>query len=83
MGRQKRIAATIQRGRIGQRFRAVIDGPSPDHELVLRARTEGQAPDIDPCVYLTECDPSELRPGDFVDIDVVGARGYDLIGRLS
>jgi len=32
-------------------------------------------------VYLTECDPSAYRPGDFVDIEVVAARGYDLIGR--
>ena len=25
----------------------MIDGPSPEHELVLQGRLEGQAPDID------------------------------------
>jgi hypothetical protein len=40
-----------------------------------------QAPDIDAAVYLTECDPSGFRPGDFVDVEIVDARDYDLIAR--
>ena len=36
----------------------LIDGPSAEHELVLQGRLEGQAPEIDPVVYLTDCDPS-------------------------
>jgi ribosomal protein S12 methylthiotransferase len=59
----------------------VVDGPSPDHELVLRARLSTQAPDIDAAVYLTNCDPSAYRPGDFVEVEVVGARDYDLLAR--
>ena len=46
--------------RVGEQVRLMVDGPSPDHELVLRARLEGQAPDIDPVVFLTDCDPSEF-----------------------
>jgi hypothetical protein len=30
---------------------------------------------------LTECDPSAYRAGDFVDVEIVDARGYDLIAR--
>ena len=41
----------------------LIDGPSPEHELVLQGRLEGQAPDIDPVVYLTDCDPAAYRAG--------------------
>ena len=44
----------------------MIDGPSPEHELVLQGRTEGQAPDIDAVVYLTDCDPATYRPGDLI-----------------
>ena len=51
----------------------MVDGPSPEHELVLRGRLEGQAPEIDPIVYLTECDPDTARPGDFIDVEIVGA----------
>jgi ribosomal protein S12 methylthiotransferase len=81
MGLQKRLVRQRQRARIGQRLRVIVDGPSADHELVLKARLASQAPDIDASVFLTDCDPSSLRPGDFAEVDIVGAREYDLIGR--
>jgi len=81
MGLQKRLVGRRNRRRIGQRVRAVVDGPSPDHELVLKARLATQAPDIDASVYLTDCDPSSYDPGDFVEVEIVAARDYDLIGR--
>ena len=47
---------------------------------MLQGRLEGQAPEIDSVVYLTDCDPSALERG-----TSSGAhrrrRGYDLIGR--
>jgi len=61
--------------------RMIVDGPSAEHELVLRGRVQGQAPDIDPVVYLTDCDPSTLTTGQFIEADIVGSRGYDLLAR--
>ena len=81
MGLQRRLVAKRHRSRVGDRVRAVVDGPSADHELILRARLASQAPEIDASVYLTECDPSSYRPGDFVEVEIVGARDYDLIAR--
>jgi ribosomal protein S12 methylthiotransferase len=78
---QKRLVAERQRAQLGERVRVLVDGPAPDHELVLRARLPSQAPEIDPVVYLTDCDPSSLTPGQLVDVELVGARGYDLIAR--
>jgi ribosomal protein S12 methylthiotransferase len=81
MGLQKRLVSRRHRSRVGDRVRAVVDGPSADHELILRARLASQAPEIDASVYLTECDPSAYHPGDFVEVEIVGARDYDLIAR--
>jgi ribosomal protein S12 methylthiotransferase len=81
MSLQKRIVARAQRARVGQQVRLLVDGPSAEHDLVLRARLEGQAPDIDPLVYLTDCDPSQFRPGQFIQAAIVGSRGYDLLAR--
>jgi ribosomal protein S12 methylthiotransferase len=78
---QKRIVVRAQKSRIGTRVRLLVDGSSPDHDMVLRARMEGQAPEIDPLVYLTECDPSQLVAGQFVDAEIVDSRGYDLLAR--
>ena len=78
---QKRIVRRAQKRRAGETVRLVIDGPSAEHELVLRGRLEGQAPDIDPLVYLTECDPGEFATGEFIRAEIVGSRGYDLLAR--
>jgi ribosomal protein S12 methylthiotransferase len=81
MAAQKRIVAAAQKRRVGQRVRLVVDGPSSEHELVLRGRLQGQAPDIDALVYLTDCDPAEFSPGQFIEAELTGARGYDLVAR--
>ena len=81
MSLQKRIVARAHRGRVGQQVRLLVDGPSAEHELVLRARTAGQAPDIDPLVYLTDCDPSDVAPGQFLHAEIVASRDYDLLAK--
>jgi ribosomal protein S12 methylthiotransferase len=79
MSRQRRIVAAAQASRTGSEIDVMIDGPSPEHELVLQGRTEGQAPDIDAVVYLTDCDPAEYRPGDLIRARIVDSREYDLV----
>jgi ribosomal protein S12 methylthiotransferase len=79
MARQKRIVAAAQKAKIGREVELLVDGPSPEHELVLQGRLRGQAPDIDPVVFLTDCDPSMVAPGNLIQARIVGARGYDLL----
>jgi len=81
MAQQRTIVSAAQQRRVGSRVRLVVDGPSPEHELVLRGRLASQAPEIDPVVYLTDCDPTEVSAGQFLDGEVVGAREYDLVVR--
>ena len=38
-----RIVAALQKQRLGSEIVVMIDGPAPEHELVLQGRTEGQA----------------------------------------
>ena len=79
MKRQQRIVAARQQSRIGMEVKVLIDGPSAEHELVLQGRLEGQAPEIDPVVYLTDCDPSAYGRGELIRARIVGAQGYDLL----
>ena len=82
MADQKRLVRRAQKKRIGTPVKVMIDGPSPEHELVWRGRLAGQAPEIDPVVYLTEADPDLLRAGTVLTAEIVGARDYDLVARL-
>jgi ribosomal protein S12 methylthiotransferase len=81
MARQKRIVAARQKARIGERARLLVDGRAAEHEWVMTGRLPGQAPDIDPQVFLTDCGPDQASAGQFLDVEIVGARGYDLIAR--
>jgi ribosomal protein S12 methylthiotransferase len=78
---QQRLIRRRLRDRIGTRTRVMIDGPSGEHDLVIKARLPTQAPDIDGVVYLTDCDPEGYRGGDLVDVEIVGASDYDLVAR--
>ncbi|MCX6543701.1 MAG: 30S ribosomal protein S12 methylthiotransferase RimO [Acidobacteria bacterium] len=83
MSLQKRLVQKAQRRRIGQRVRVMVDGPAPEHGLVVRGRLASQAPDIDSCVYLTDIDPDDYCPGQVIEGVVVGARQYDLVAAVS
>jgi ribosomal protein S12 methylthiotransferase len=76
---QQQIVERKQASRIGSEVKVLIDGPSPEHELVLQGRLEGQAPDIDPVVYLTDADPAVYGPGQLIRATIVGSQGYDLV----
>ena len=81
MSTQKRIVARRPGGTRRQPCATARRRPAAEHELVLRARLESQAPDIDPVVYLTECDPADITSGTFIDAEIVGCREYDFIAR--
>lgn len=81
MARQRDLVTARQQRRLGERTRLVIDGRSPEHELVVQGRLAGQAPEIDPVVYLTDCDPSTFAKGAFIDVEIVGSQEYDLVAR--
>jgi ribosomal protein S12 methylthiotransferase len=76
---QKQIVARRRRQQVGQIVPVIVDGPSPDSDLVMTGRLAGQAPDIDSIVVFSECNPAELIPGTVVSSRITGARGYDLI----
>jgi ribosomal protein S12 methylthiotransferase len=82
MAEQKRLVRRALKKRIGTQAHVMIDGPSPEHELVWRGRLAGQAPDIDSVVYLTEADPDSLRAGTVLAAQIVGSQDYDLMAKI-
>jgi ribosomal protein S12 methylthiotransferase len=79
MRAQKQIVSRARKQQVGQTVSVMVDGPSPDSDLVVVGRLEGQAPDIDSQVVFSDCDPSTLPMGSVIQARVVAARGYDLV----
>lgn len=84
MEAQQEISASMMQDLVGDHLRVLVDGYSPEHELVLTGRYYGQAPEVDGQVFLSyencDCDVAEI--GDFVDVEIVEATEYDLVGNV-
>jgi ribosomal protein S12 methylthiotransferase len=74
MKAQAKISLRKNRALIGSRRRVLIDGME---DIALIGRLSTQAPEIDGVVYLSA---TEAEPGEFVDVTIIDAKEYDLMG---
>ncbi|HEY8038372.1 MAG TPA: 30S ribosomal protein S12 methylthiotransferase RimO [Polyangiaceae bacterium] len=79
MALQRRIAREKNRALVGRELDVLVEGPSEEHELVMKGRHAGQAPEIDGSVYLSE---GESHPGEMRRVRIVQASDWDLVGEL-
>ncbi|MCI8733198.1 MAG: 30S ribosomal protein S12 methylthiotransferase RimO [Clostridia bacterium] len=63
----------------GSVVKVIYDGIDYDRQAFI-GRAAFQAPDIDGVVYFTS--DSEVRIGEFYEVEIVGAEGVDLLGRV-
>jgi ribosomal protein S12 methylthiotransferase len=75
---QQEIAREKAEERVGDSVEVLLEksGNSDGNDLV--GRTEWDAPEQDPVIYVNNCNGHQ--PGDLIDVNVTGATGYDLIG---
>ena len=74
---QQEIAFQKCESQVGRTMEVMIEGQLPE-EGVYIARTYMDAPDVDGYVFLES--GWNLMSGDFVTVNIVGAKEYDLIG---
>jgi ribosomal protein S12 methylthiotransferase len=76
---QRRIAREKNRALIGKELDVLVEGASEEHDLVMKGRHAGQAPDVDGSVYLSE---GEARAGEMRRVRIAQASDWDLVGEL-
>ncbi len=78
------IQASLRLGKhkelLGKTMEVVIDGPSEESEMLLDARHEGQAPEVDGKVIV--CDGTAAR-GAFAQVRIIQVGPHDLIGSFD
>lgn len=83
MREQAKISKRRNRALIGRRFRALLEGVSQETDLLLQARLESQAPEVDGHVLINDVPEGFAgRPGDFIEIEIAEAHEYDLVARV-
>jgi len=76
---QRGISRDHQESMVGRTIEVLVEGTSPETELLLQGRHTGQAPEIDGAVYIND---GEASPGDLVRVEVEQAGDYDLVGGI-
>ncbi|HHY09962.1 MAG TPA: 30S ribosomal protein S12 methylthiotransferase RimO [Firmicutes bacterium] len=79
MARQRQISLELNRQLVGKTVDVLLEHVSTESELVLLGRHQGQAPDVDGCVYVGR---GSLEPGRIVPVKITEAHPYDLVGEV-
>ncbi len=79
MSIQRRIAREANQRLVGSELDVLVEGPSEEHEFVMKGRHPGQAPEIDGHVFLSG---GEAHAGQMRRVRVSQASDYDLVGEL-
>ncbi len=83
MREQAKISKRKNKALIGRRFRALLEGVSQETELLLQARLESQAPEVDGHVLINDVPEGFAgKAGDFIEIEIAEAHEYDLVARV-
>jgi len=76
---QAGISKQKNRGRVGTVQKVLVEGTSPETDLLLSGRYYGQAPEIDGSVLINKGD---AVVGEFFNVKITDAHEYDLIGEI-
>ncbi len=79
LDRQLEIAQHKGDALVGSRRTVMIEGPAQDDAFAFEGRMATQAPEIDGVVYVSE---HGVEPGEFVEVEITEALGYDLVAAL-
>ena len=79
MTMQAGISEEINRGLVGKKLEAVIDGLDEEGRAIARTRRE--APDVDGAVVVTGGE--QAAPGEFVTLKITDAGPYDMAGVIA
>lgn len=83
MKEQARISRRKNQRLVGNRVRVLLEGASKESDLLLEGRMQSQAPEIDGSILINDIpEGMQVRPGDFVTVEITEAHDYDLLGRV-
>ncbi len=76
---QAGISRKINAALVGSTHKVLVEGFSPETELLLQGRTMLQAPEVDGLTYIAAGTANE---GDIVDVRITDAHVYDIVGEI-
>ena len=82
MALQRKISKARNREMIGAEVPVLVEGPSPETDLLWQARMSSQAPEIDGVTLINDFEGAEPKPGEMRRLLITEAHDYDIVGTL-
>ena len=82
MSLQRKIARRRNRRLIGETVPVLVEGVSPETDLLWQARHPGQAPEIDGTTLINDFEGTPPKRGEIRPLRITEAHDYDVIGTL-
>jgi ribosomal protein S12 methylthiotransferase len=82
MALQRRIARARNRALVGAERPVLVEGPSPETDLLWVARMSTQAPEIDGAALINDFEGASPQAGEIRRLRITQARDYDVVGTL-
>jgi ribosomal protein S12 methylthiotransferase len=79
---QQEILRELNQDLVGKTMEVIIEGESEETDLLISARHQGQAPDIDGKVLINDSNGKILNVGDLVKVQITECLDYDLIAKV-
>ena len=76
---QQNISEEFLAGLVGKKIQVIIDTKSKEEEFVFEGRSYFDSPEIDGMVLITE---GKANIGEIVNVEIIDAWEYDLIGKI-
>jgi len=83
MKEQAKISKQINKCKIGETYKVMFEGLSPESDLLFHGRFEGQTQEIDGYILINDM-PEDIQPqiGAIYDVRITEAHEYDLVGEI-
>jgi ribosomal protein S12 methylthiotransferase len=82
MALQRKIARARNRALVGAETPVLVEGPSPETDLLWAARMSTQAPEIDGVALINDFEGASPQAGEIRRLRITEAHDYDVVGTL-
>jgi ribosomal protein S12 methylthiotransferase len=82
MALQRKISRASNRALVGSERDVLVEGPSPETDLLWQGRLSSQAPEIDGVALINDFEGREPQAGEIRRLLITGAHDYDVVGTL-
>jgi ribosomal protein S12 methylthiotransferase len=82
MAIQRKISAAKNKELVEREVQVLVEGPSPDTDLLWQGRMPTQAPEIDGVVLINDIEGEDPKPGQIRRLLITETHDYDILGTL-